>query len=54
VSGALGNVWSYNFGDYEVVYYCVIHRSWKVRGEVFWYVEILVCGVVWGGGKAVI
>jgi len=28
VSGALGNVWSYNFGDYEVVHYCVIR--WKV------------------------
>jgi len=30
VSGALGNVRNYNFGDYEVVYYCVIHHSWKV------------------------
>jgi len=26
-SGALGNVWSYDFGDYEVVFYCVIHGS---------------------------
>jgi len=30
VSGALVNVRSYNFGDYEVVHYCVIYRSWKV------------------------
>ena len=30
---ALGNVRSYEFGDYEVVYYCVIHSRWKVGGE---------------------
>jgi len=24
VSGALGNVWGYDFRDYEVVYYCVV------------------------------
>jgi len=39
VSGALSNVRSYEFGDYEVVYYCVIHSSWEVGGErgVFFY-----------------
>jgi len=31
VSGALGNVRGYDFGDYEVVYYCVIHSSWEVE-----------------------
>ena len=30
---ALGNVRRYEFGDYEVVYYCVIHSSWEVGGE---------------------
>jgi len=30
VSGALGNVWGYDFGDYEVVYYCVIYSGWVV------------------------
>jgi len=30
VSGALGNVRGYDFGDHEVVYYCVIHGSWEV------------------------
>jgi len=30
VSGALGNVQSYDFGDYEVVYYCVIQSGWEV------------------------
>ena len=33
VSGAFGNVWSYEFGDYKVVYYCVIRSSWEVGGE---------------------
>jgi len=33
VSGALGNVRGYDFRDYEVVYYCVIHSSWEVGGE---------------------
>jgi len=33
VSGVLGNVRSYEFGDYEVVHYCVIHSSWEVGGE---------------------
>ena len=39
MSGALSNVRSYEFGDYEVVYYCVIHSSWEVGGErgVFFY-----------------
>jgi len=37
VSGTLGNVWSYDFGDYEVVYYCVIHSSWEVGGEGFFF-----------------
>jgi len=47
VSGALGNVWSYDFGDYEVVYYCVIHVGGVGRrGGVF---LIFICGVVGGG-----
>ena len=29
VYGALGNVRSYEFGDHELVYYCVIHSSWE-------------------------
>ena len=33
VSGTL----SYDFGDYEVVYYCVIHSSWEVGGEGFFF-----------------
>ena len=39
VSCALGNVRGYKFGDYKVVYYCVIHSSWEVGGErgVFFY-----------------
>ena len=33
MSGALGNVRSYDFGDHEVVYYCVMVGSWEVWGE---------------------
>ena len=38
MSGALGNVRSYEFGDYEVVYYCVIHSSLEVGGG-----EAVIC-----------
>ena len=44
MSGALGNVRSYEFGDYEVVYYCVIHSSWEVGGERVVCFLIFVCG----------
>ena len=54
VSGALGNVWSYELGDYEVVYYCVIHSSWEVGGERGVFFLIFVCGGVRGGVEAVI
>ena len=54
MGGALGNVRSYEFGDYEVVYYCVIHSSWEVGGERGVFVFIFVCGGVRGGGEAVI
>jgi len=53
VSGALGNVQRYDFGDYEVFYYCFIHSSWEVGGEVgvfffiFSYVESLGEGRKW-------
>jgi len=55
VSGALGNVWSYDFRDYEVLYYCVVHSSWKVGGEggVLFFI-IFLCGVVRGGQEVVI
>ena len=33
MSGAMGNVRSYDFGDYEAVCYCVIHGSREVWGE---------------------
>jgi len=54
VSGALGNVRSYDFGDYEVVYYCVIHSSSEVGGEEGMFFFIFVFGVVGGGEEAVI
>jgi len=54
VSGALGNVRSYDFRDYEVVYYCVVHSSWKVGGEGGLLFLIFVCGVVRGWEEAVI
>jgi len=54
VSGALGNVQSYEFGDYEVVYYCVIHSSWEVGGERGVFLLISVCGDVRGGVETVI
>jgi len=42
VSGALGNVRSYDFGDHEVVYYCVMVGSWEVWGErgVYFFIFI--------------
>jgi len=54
VGGALGNVWSYEFGDYEVVYYCVTHSSWEVGGEGGVFFSIFVRGGVRGGEEAVI
>ena len=54
MSGALGNVQSYEFGDYEVVYYCVIHSSWEVGGERGVFILIFVCGGVRGGVESVI
>jgi len=54
VSGTLGNVWSYDFGDYEVVYNCVIHSSWEVGGEGGMIFLIFVCGVIGGGEEAVV
>ena len=53
MGGALGNVRSYEFGDYEVVYYCVIHSSWEVGGERVFFC-FFVRGGVRGGGEAVI
>ena len=54
MGGALGNVLSYEFGDYEVVYYCVIHSSWEAGGERGVFFLIFVCGGVRGGGEAVV
>ena len=54
MSGTLGNVWSYDFGDYEVVYYCVIHSSWEEGGEGGVFFWIFICAVVRGGEEAVI
>jgi len=38
----------------EVIYYCVIHGSWEVRGERGVFLLVFVCGGVGGGVKAVI
>ena len=46
MSGTLGDVRSYEFGDYEVIYYCVIHGSWEVRGERGVFLLVFVCGGV--------
>jgi len=51
VGGTLGNVRSYEFGDYEVVYYCVIHSSWEVGGERGVFFFIFVCEALGEGGK---
>ena len=54
MSCALGNVRGYKFGDYKVVYYCVIHSSWEVGGERGVFFLIFVCGGVRGGVDSVI
>ena len=54
MSGALGNVRSYDFRHYEVAYYCVVHSGWKVGGEGGMFFFIFICGVVSGGEEAVI
>ena len=51
MSGALGNVRSYNFGDYEVVDYCVIHGSRVVLGEVRVFFLVFMCGLLEEGRK---
>ena len=54
VSGALGNVRSYEFGNYDVVYYCVMGGSWEVLGEGGVFCLIFICGVFEGGEEAVV
>jgi len=34
VNGTLGNVRSYEFENYEEVYYCVMGGSWEVREKM--------------------
>ena len=48
VSSASGNVRSYEFGNHEEVYYCVMCSIWEVRGEggVF-----LIYFHMWGLGE---
>ena len=54
MGGTLGNVQSYEFGDYKEVYYCVIHSSWEVGGERGVFFFIFICGGIRGGVESVI
>ena len=50
-SGALSNVRSYEFGDYEVVCYCVMGGCFKVRGEGFFLFDFHMWGLRRRGGS---
>ena len=54
VGGALRDVGCYEFGDYEIVYCCVVIGSLEVRREGVVFYLIFVGGVYGGGEEAVI